>query len=919
MRCTREGNDDKLPDPWQSCLDVKYRGLERGLELARRSVLSKINAYSKDATLDSSSVPSLSDLPLTTPVKQHGTMLTKEDRDCIQNFLETMLKQCIIPFVEKQLKLLNEQINARRGLSRSLTTGVRKLFSANTQPQSNISYSQESNEMQTRRLADMCFMFGLYSFAYQIYQSIKKEFALDQAGLYYAGALEMAAITYYLSNTNLNQYPQRYMENAIEYYTNTCLRPLLGVRAALLNSVILDSIDLNIEAASQLLRLANMENDLLSGMLEMRASEMFSKGNMPRKMAFHYILAGHRFFKCGLFKLSFDCYRNALPLFLHKQWSFAEDHLLYKLASESNNCTSLREALEWCSEIIKSLWTSQQQDADQQLTFIKLYLYLLKSYALDDNNNIPLIDIPFIKSQNVIVIHGDRPLRSCSDDHKDTINWKDVELAAYNKLNGSSLNFKSTPLVSDSTTDNSEMRCTPPFERLRFQFEFQNPFDISLTLKNIHLGLRNDTDLLELSSIDELVLEPKQRVDDVQLYVIPSDEVTEVHVTSVVFDVVVETLCVTAQIALSLRGARLCTATASKQVLYGKDERLNVSISAKRWPLLETEMIQPSSSIMQTYCNQISYVDCDLINIGSVPVQSFCIATNQFDLINVFDGDDSHSGAFKWISMEHCLSPINRNILLFKPVGNDHIAIGQRRRIRIAVRSPSEEVKGYRICLLLFYVGDNGMYREQRQTLSVDTRAVLSTSMRMVDESNGICVLSATNLISKRNSQLIANVELIRIKSIVNTDLRHSSTPPNVFLRTIRNRNGSFQLLSVLNHLDRENNKTKYISVHLECEQMDNYCFIVSSNNVNNSLTNLIYITNNNSDINDDNISFEWPSSPIANNDFNNYSMDSVNNKSLLSLSFAVLWRAMIGENIIKDPFPLVSSVLTDYKFMSAL
>ncbi|KHN84876.1 Trafficking protein particle complex subunit 8 [Toxocara canis] len=34
-----------LPDPWQSCLEVKYRGLESGLELARRNLLSKAAAY----------------------------------------------------------------------------------------------------------------------------------------------------------------------------------------------------------------------------------------------------------------------------------------------------------------------------------------------------------------------------------------------------------------------------------------------------------------------------------------------------------------------------------------------------------------------------------------------------------------------------------------------------------------------------------------------------------------------------------------------------------------------------------------------------------------------------------------------------------------------------------------------------------
>lgn len=43
--------------------------------------------------------------------------------------------------------------------------------------------------MQIRLLADLCFIFGLYSYAYQLYQTVRKEFAVDQAWLYNAGAL----------------------------------------------------------------------------------------------------------------------------------------------------------------------------------------------------------------------------------------------------------------------------------------------------------------------------------------------------------------------------------------------------------------------------------------------------------------------------------------------------------------------------------------------------------------------------------------------------------------------------------------------------------------------------------------------------------------------------------------------------------
>lgn len=42
--------------------------------------------------------------------------------------------------------------------------------------------------MQTRRLADLAFMFQLYEIAYQTYQTCKRDFNNDHAWLYFAGA-----------------------------------------------------------------------------------------------------------------------------------------------------------------------------------------------------------------------------------------------------------------------------------------------------------------------------------------------------------------------------------------------------------------------------------------------------------------------------------------------------------------------------------------------------------------------------------------------------------------------------------------------------------------------------------------------------------------------------------------------------------
>lgn len=53
----------------------------------------------------------------------------------------------------------------------------------------NYRYSQESVELQVRRLGDLAFLFQNYELAYHAYHMVKKDFNSDQAWLHYSGAL----------------------------------------------------------------------------------------------------------------------------------------------------------------------------------------------------------------------------------------------------------------------------------------------------------------------------------------------------------------------------------------------------------------------------------------------------------------------------------------------------------------------------------------------------------------------------------------------------------------------------------------------------------------------------------------------------------------------------------------------------------
>lgn len=83
------------------------------------------------------------------------------------------------------------------------------------------SYTQESVELQTRKLGDLYFLFNHYNMAFQAYHQAKRDFNIDAAWQYYAGALEMAALAAFMLGT-ANRKTYDYIEDAIVCYLNIC-------------------------------------------------------------------------------------------------------------------------------------------------------------------------------------------------------------------------------------------------------------------------------------------------------------------------------------------------------------------------------------------------------------------------------------------------------------------------------------------------------------------------------------------------------------------------------------------------------------------------------------------------------------------------------------------------------------------------
>ncbi|KAE9548274.1 hypothetical protein FO519_008509, partial [Halicephalobus sp. NKZ332] len=746
LKINSSKEETNLPDPWHQILEQRYRGLESGLELARKRLIEK-NANNGDSTTNQNSsvsslpiaatisssiptpvfstnsaaaVPSVSSLPvqlsanngvffensfLSNSSRPFGQYLLTSDREEVKNFVEKFVKHSLIPFVEKQIFAQNDILQNRRGIGKSFTN-VRKWLSSASTPASGqqVNYGPESAEIQTRRLADLAFLFGLYAFSHSLYQSVKKDFASNNARLYQAGALEMAALSFYLSSNQVSpkQIPIRYLDTALDFYMNDCI---------------------------------------------------FSQANQRQ--------------------LSLKCYNNAATEYLDKGWQFAEDHILFTLSHGSDDP---RFQVDCVTKLVKPS-DNRILDLQTQTAFIEYYIKTLSKKSLK-------------------IIYGEKPETTENFNEKkkkmeeEIITWEDLERAAFYSISGKTKPFlRECPMFSDNETKNHNKKETPPFERFRVQFKLLNPMYAPLVLRNIKLVVNevsmrdNATEadaFSDIGTIPELVLAatelpsfnpvnnekivPPVSETLVELHVVPTDKVSSFSVKEVSFDISTsDGVFVPGKIPIELKRKRLFkTKEQRMKKMYATDLRLTTSVSLHQWPLLNFELSGQAarSRSINAYCNQVFQVMVTLDNIGEININGISIATDEPEYVAISEQGKNQS----W---NLCPAQITPNGILYHTVSNIYGKLEPKSKItlRMAIKAPEEVVEEKIYQILFFYMGENGYFREYRYSIQLSTQALLKCTPRILSEESQVCGIEVKNLIPSRDA-ILAKVEILRLKVI---------------------------------------------------------------------------------------------------------------------------------------------------------
>lgn len=813
-RSPKSGTSEHLPDPWSQFINMSIdlkeckvspdssimkTSLEIGQEAEEvKNILNyhPLSPVNEDMSLGEHI--SDDEKPQKNLAKQkiHGSCLSTEDVEQVKLLIYEFTKSCLLPYIEKQIQSLNDIVSNKKGVSKSLFSATKRWFSPNKPGASsvavnNLIYSPDSPELQIRRLGDLYFMFGQYSLAFQAYHLAKRDYNTDQAWLYYAGALEMAALAAFMANDPTRKTCD-YMEESITTYQNTCKMPQFATRATILSSECLKYQNLFGEAAHQLIRMTSEESDLRSALLLEQASYCFLQSKMVRKYAFHMVLAGHRFSKAAQRKYSLKCYKQAYQVYENTGWDLASDHIHYTIGRQANNLQRFNEAVD---SFAKLLLGESKQTAQQQATFLKEYLTILgnklKSESEVDQTASPILPVPELEINSLKLLLGPtRPLStpgkipalgvtfSNAEDIQAENKWIKLEEMLVHEADGSApLIFK--PMVTLYTVKKLEKNKPVAIvnEPIQVYLKLVNSLQTVLNLTNIYLlwTFSKENDFISNEVVD--------KNDCVKTYVTKSlliegnssQEVVLSLTPLYVGSITITGFCYT---LTSSNGTSGASSIKGKQIIFipngtSKNNSSSSDVGSIGSPL-EVNVVPPAPCLQVTFSemhadflsDELQKVLVTFQNTSSVPLQNVYMATSvPYLLCNCeFKQEKNEQFAISDLSTPALREKlIRKNHLTSVPLNGKTLEPGQTVPIYIWVKAPSS--KGPASIDLLVY------YENIVRTTIPRYRLVRHSWNLMVQESIVVDVSTQASHNSKTVEELALAMKITNLNKVHNSVL----------------------------------------------------------------------------------------------------------------------------------------------------
>ncbi|KAK3338530.1 ER-golgi trafficking TRAPP I complex 85 kDa subunit-domain-containing protein [Neurospora tetraspora] len=279
----------------------------------------------------------------------------ESDATAIRTFIREMVIQSIIPTMERNVSLWNDQVaSRRRGISgRFMSLSKRFTVFGSSSSSSRNSTSSSSNGFDTlgyyrpdtpeaimRRLADFAFMLRDWKLAMSTYDLLRTDFQNDKAWKYHASANEMAALSLLIMPQNMSsknrvEIINPMVEQALYSYHTRCSSLYGAVRSTLLSLELLrlrggTGIDESVRWGTRLLEM-RLFGPIGDALLRERLAVCYASkrgtgsqlwGSRRRKSAMWSVLAAQAWVSMGKYLQAQKCLADARRMYslLPSEW-----------------------------------------------------------------------------------------------------------------------------------------------------------------------------------------------------------------------------------------------------------------------------------------------------------------------------------------------------------------------------------------------------------------------------------------------------------------------------------------------------------------------------------------------------------------------------------------------------------------------
>jgi hypothetical protein len=488
-----------------------------------------------------------------------GQHFGNDELNNIGDLVKKMTLESIIPFLERKMHHMNEQVaSSRRGFTGRLLNVSRRYFNT-SRPNSPSptgstpnSYAYNSPEGQMRKLGDLAFMLRDFNLAQSTYESVKKDFQSDKSWNFYSAAQMMIGICLLLSDDELGQRldVERYFDKSLSHFTTSKLW-VSATRTCFLYFQLFTYLERFSDIPTLLNYLISEDSDLRSGLCLEQIAYAYLSMSRPhqRKYAYYLTLAGSRYNRCNQREHAYNCYLKSHRAFQigqpidsddesnnsnngevvrMKKWDYIEDHISFSLGKQ---CSLLGQILPSIKHFIWLL-NESQQSPQTQAQYLKEFLYTYDNYVKSTSHELLLEPQYYLPIPQIDPLKINIELENSFDPKFHTKDqsfiWEDLETQVFGK--DTKLDVKTGLIKSNKLSEAEGGNWCLVNEPLLIKLIISNPLQLSLNLSKLKLDCNYEGDKKEsevegeeseeafdLSKIEDFILSGGKKVEVINI------------------------------------------------------------------------------------------------------------------------------------------------------------------------------------------------------------------------------------------------------------------------------------------------------------------------------------------------------------------------------------------------------------------